>query len=332
MSDNLGERFETFLAVVEPQRGAKVASCEAITGGYSRLSARASVTWDDGATEMFILRADPPPGSGVFTSDRDAEVRLLRSLPSFAPVRTPVVRWYDDTGEHLGSSCLVMEAELGASSLQDLMAAADDVAPFRDLFVDTFASLHTTALDRLPAQLPRPADWSSYLDGVLAGYDRMADSFPSAAPVLRHVRWWASTHRPPPVPLALTHGDCQPSNVLVRDGASPLVIDFEFAHIGDPREDIGYYTQIPLPPNVYWTDPEAFLARYRERSGLTEEQLNPEVADYFLMIGMANLLEQLQVAAAAIGNEERPGILANYLINAISHQYDMFLAICERLS
>ena len=47
---------------------------------------------------------------------------------------------------------------------------------------------------------------------------------------------------------------------------------------------------------------------------------------------MAKLLEQLLVAAAAIGNEQRPGILATYLINAISHQYDMFLAICERLS
>jgi hypothetical protein len=29
---------------------------------------------------------------------------------------------------------------------------------------------------------------------------------------------------------------------------------------------------------------------------------------------------------------ERPGILAPYLINAISHQHDMFLAICDRLS
>jgi hypothetical protein len=37
-------------------------------------------------------------------------------------------------------------------------------------------------------------------------------------------------------------------------------------------------------------------------------------------------------AAAAIGTVPRPGILAAYLINAISHQHDMFLAICDRLS
>ena len=44
------------------------------------------------------------------------------------------------------------------------------------------------------------------------------------------------------------------------------------------------------------------------------------------------LLEQLLAAAAAIGHAERPGILASYLINAISHHYGMFLAICDRLS
>jgi aminoglycoside phosphotransferase (APT) family kinase protein len=288
------------------------------------------VEWADGTHEEFILRGDPPPGSGVFTSDRDAELAVLQALQRAASVRTPVVRWYDGTGEHLGSKCLIMDAAVDATSLQDAMAAADDVTPLRDLFVDTFAALHATPLDRLG--LPQPADWSAYLDNVLAGYDRMADTFPAAAPVLRHVRWWAGTHRPPPVPLGLVHGDCQPSNVLVAPHHAPLVIDFEFAHIGDPREDIGYYTQIPLPPNVYWHDPEALLARYREASGLTEDQLNPAVTDYFLLIGMATLLEQLLVAAAAIGNQQRPGVLASYLINAISHQYDMFLAICDRLS
>lgn len=332
MDDDLAARFEKFLAVVEPQRRGRVTSCAPIIGGYSRVSARLSVTWEDGAEETFILRGDPPPGSGVFTSDRDAECELLRALPGVALARTPTVRWYDATGEHLGSKCLVMEAAVGGSSLQDLMAAESDVTALRELFVDTFAAVHATPVDRLPGALPRPPDWQAYLDGVLAGYDRMADRFPDAAPVLRHVRWWAATHRPPPVPLGLVHGDCQPSNVLVAADAAPLVIDFEFAHVGDPREDIGYYTQIPLSPNVYWAAPEEFLARYRAASGLTEEQLNPDVADYFLIIGMATLLEQLLVAAAAIGRERRPGIMAAYLVNAISHQYDMFLSICERLA
>ena len=329
--DALGPRFERFLALVVPDRGGQVMACEAITGGYSRISARARVRWRDGAEETFILRGDPPPGSGVFTSDRDAEWDLLAALPAATSVSTPVARWYDRSGEHLGSKAIVMDCA-AAVSLQDEMARAGDVGPLADLFVDTFAAIHQTPLDGLPDRMPRPPDGPAYLDGVLANYDRVAARYPGSAPVLRYVSWWARANQPPPVPPGLVHGDCQPSNVLVGPAGPPLVIDWEFAHIGDPREDLGYYTQIPLEPNVYWADPERFLRRYRAATGLTEEQVNPQVIEYFLIIGMATLLEQLLAAAAAIGRAERPGIMASYLINAISHQYGMFLAICDRLS
>ena len=329
--DALGPRFERFLAAVEPARQGRVIACEAITGGYSRISARAQVRWRDGVEETFILRGDPPPGSGVFTSDRDAEQELLQSLTTATSVSTPSVRWYDGSGEYLGSKAIVMDCA-PAGSLQDEMARAQDVGPLTDLFVDTFAAVHATPLARLPARLPHPPDWLTYLDGVLAGYDRIAREHPSSAPVLGYVTWWARTHKPPPVPLGLVHGDCNPTNVLVGPAGPPLVIDWEFARIGDPREDLGYYTQSPVEPNVYWADPDRFLDRYRAATGLTAEQVNPQTVDYFLIIGMAALLEQLLTAAAAIGAPERPGILAPFLINAISHQHDMFLAICDRLS
>jgi aminoglycoside phosphotransferase (APT) family kinase protein len=329
--DALGPRFEQFLAAVEPAREGRVIACEAITGGYSRISARAQVRWRDGVEETFILRGDPPPGSGVFTSDRDAEQELLQSLTTATSVSTPSVRWYDGSGEYLGSKAIVMDCA-PAGSLQDEMARAQDVGPLTDLFVDTFAAVHATPLARLPARLPHPPDWLTYLDGVLAHYDRLAGEHPGSAPVLRYVTRWARTHMPPPVPLGLVHGDCNPTNVLVGPSGPPLVIDWEFARIGDPREDLGYYTQSPVQPNVYWADPERFLDRYRAATGLTTEQVNPQTVDYFLIIGMAALLEQLLTAAAAVGAPERPGILAPYLINAISHQHDMFLAICDRLS
>src|SRR5579859_7830709 len=107
--DALGPRFERFLAVVAPDRAGRVVDCEAITGGYSRISARARVRWADGAEETFILRGDPPPGSGVFTSDRDAEWDLLGTLPGATSVATPVARWYDRSGEYLGSKAFVMD-------------------------------------------------------------------------------------------------------------------------------------------------------------------------------------------------------------------------------
>jgi aminoglycoside phosphotransferase (APT) family kinase protein len=217
-----------------------------------------------------------------------------------------------------------------ATSLQTMLAESEDIGPLSDLFVDSIALIHSSRLDFLPKGMSRPSNWTSYVDSVLGIYDRLAASHPTVAPVLRYVTWWAARHRPPPVPLALVHGDCQPSNVLISKSQPPMVIDWEFAHIGDPREDIGYYNQIPLLPNVYWADPERFLDRYRAATGMTEEQINSEIVDYFLIIGMAALYAQLVDAADAVARNRHPGILASYLINAISHQHDMFLSICDR--
>jgi aminoglycoside phosphotransferase (APT) family kinase protein len=326
---DMAERLERFLADVAPGRGARVVSYQPISGGYSRISARASVRWADDSEETFILRGDPPAGSGVFVSDRDAEWELLRALPELGSVATAATRWYDSSGDHLGAKCIVMDCA-DATPLQAKLADSDDLGPLSDLFVDIVAAIHGSRLDPLPKSMSRPSNWTSYLDGVLATYDRVAAAHPSVAPVLAQVTWWAAEHRPPPVPLALVHGDCQPSNVLVSESHPPIVIDWEFAHIGDPREDLGYYNQFPVRPHLYWTDPERFLDRYRAATGMTEEQINPDIVDYFLIIGMAALYAQLVEAADAVAANQRPGILASYLINAISHQHDMFLSICDR--
>ena len=328
--DALGRRFERFLAAVEPDRAGQVIACEAITGGYSRISARARVRWRGGAEETFILRGDPPPGSGVFTSDRDAEWELMAALPAATSVATPVARWYDRSGAHLGSKAIVMDCA-AAVSLQDEMARAGDAGPLADLFVDTFAAVHATRLDRLPAAMPHPPDWPAYLAGVLARYDRMAGKYPSSAPVLQYIGWWARAHQPPPVPLGLVHGDCQPSNVLVSESGQRVVIDWEFGRVGDPREDLGYYTQIPMAPNVYHRDPAGFLARYRERTGLSEDQVNPDTVAYFLVIGMARLVVQILHALDAVAAGESRGIMATYLVNAVTHLYDLFLDVTRRV-
>jgi aminoglycoside phosphotransferase (APT) family kinase protein len=196
------EALERFLASAEPGRRAAVTAFRPITGGYSRLSAVADVTWDDGVAQRLVLRGDPPPGDGVFVSDRDAEWRMLRALSRARSVPVARPRWYDATGEHFG----------------------------------------------------------------------------------------------------------------------------------DPREDLGYYTQIPMAPNVYHRDPQGFLARYRERTGLTEEQVNPGTVEYFLVIGMAHLLAQILRALDAVSRGETRGIMATYLLNAVTHQYGLYLDICRRVA
>jgi aminoglycoside phosphotransferase (APT) family kinase protein len=314
-----GDAFERFLAAAEPGRRAAVTALHPITGGYSRLTAVADVQWDGGATERFVLRGDPPPGDGVFVSDRDEEWALLVDLSRSGAVPLPHPRWYDATGEHLGTRCIVVDHFPGRS-LQDVLRSAEDTAEPARMFVDTIAEIHAAPM---PSSLARPASWDGYLDGVLDLYREIPDS-----PVLRYVAARLRRRRPPPVPFTLVHGDCQPSNVLVDDAGRHVVIDWEFARIGDPREDLGYYTQIPMPPNVYHADPGAFLARYRDRTGLTEEQVNPDTVEFFLVIGMARLLVQILRALDAGAR----GIMAPYLVNAVTHLYGLYLDACRSVA
>jgi aminoglycoside phosphotransferase (APT) family kinase protein len=324
------EGFAALLAAREPARRATVTAFAPISGGYSRLTAVADVTWDDAPVERFVLRADPPPGEGVFVSDRDDEWELLRALAQHRPVPTAVPRWYDATGEHFGTKCLVTEHFPGCS-LQDAMLDPHGEASLTDLYLDVLASVHRTPLGVLPATMPRPTDWDAYVDGLLAGYADVERELSDSNPVLRYVSARLRSHRPPPVPFSLVHGDCQPSNVLVTPTGEHVLIDWEFARVGDPREDLGYYTQSPMEPNVYHRDPERFLAGYRARTGLTEEQVNPQVVEWFLVLGIARLHEQILRALEDVGQGRSHGVMATYLVNAVTHLDGLFFRIARGL-
>jgi aminoglycoside phosphotransferase (APT) family kinase protein len=323
------EALQTFLDAVEPARGGRVTAVAALSGGYSRDTAIADVVWGDGRTERVVLRSDPPPGTGVFQSERDPEWRLLQALGNTGPMRIPAVRWYDSEGKYFGTKCIVSEF-YESQSLQDIARASDDLAEVRNRFVDIVVDIHRTPLDALPPDLPCPADWDGYIDALVNLLDHYSRSGADSRPALRYTAARLRSYRPAPVPLTLVHGDCQPGNVLVgSDG--PVVIDWEFARVGDPREDIGYYSEFPVLPNLYADDPEGFLARYRERTGLTEEQLNPEVIEYFHLLGLARLYGQEMDAADAIAKGEFRGIMAGYLVNAISNEFSVYFDIARRL-
>ena len=63
---------------------------------------------------------------------------------------------------------------------------------------------------------------------------------------------------------------------MLVDGEGDLVvIDFELATIGDPRE-VGVFQAYAqaTPPDLIDENPDDFLGRYREITGFSEEQVN----------------------------------------------------------
>lgn len=59
-------------------------------------------------------------------------------------------------------------------------------------------------------------------------------------PALEYILSWLDQHAPPARPLALVHGDYRTGNYMVREGRLTGILDWEFAHWGDPDEDIGW--------------------------------------------------------------------------------------------
>jgi aminoglycoside phosphotransferase (APT) family kinase protein len=324
------EALQRFLDAVEPERGGAVTAVTPLTGGYSRDTAIGAVVWADGRRQRLVLRGDPPPDRGVFISDRDEEWRILSALATTGPARIPAPLFYDESGDYFGTKCIISDFYDGRSMQQLAREAEADLTDVRNDFVDTLVDIHRTPVGDLATALVIPPDWNTYIDGLIGLIDDASRKGRDSDPALRYAAARLKSYRPPPVPLTLVHGDCQPGNVLL--GASgPMVIDWEFARIGDPREDIGYYAHMPIPPNLYVTDPEAFLDRYRRRTGMSEHELDPEIVEYFYLLGIIRLFEQEMAGTDAVAAGRPRGVLATYLINTLSQQCRTFFETCRDL-
>ncbi len=324
-------RLQRFLSTVGPGGDVEVTEYELLPGGMSRVIARAEVRWPNGSHQKLVVRSDPVT-EGLFRSDRDAEWRLLAALNTVDHVRTPQALWYDSTGEHFGAKTIVTDFCDGAN-MHHLIQDGEDLDHRAALFADTVAAIHQIPVAALPEEMALQTTWDQYVDDALDTYARAERSLGPNLPIFRYLSArLRHMERPPEVPLVLVHGDAQPGNVLIEPGQRPLVIDWEFSRVGDPREDLGYYAEIPMPPNLYGLDPDRYLARYRAATGLTEDQVNRDTVDYFRAAGMAALLIQIAEGSDVLARGGRGGILATYLINALSYNWEELFRATQRVA
>ncbi|MCX6433695.1 MAG: phosphotransferase [Actinobacteria bacterium] len=318
------DHFQAFLDAVEPERGATVLSAVPLPGGYSRDTVLAEVRWADGTTEKFVLRGDPAEESSVFRSDRADEWAMLQAVKDLPNFRIPTPRYFDATGEYMGCKAIVSEA-IDSTSMQKFLDTGPDLDKAREDFVAIMASAHNTPLESIHESIERPTSWIAHIEDVIANYERMLDIIDNCDPVLRYTLKKIRMNMPTEVPMVLVHGDLQPGNFLLSDGTDPYIIDWEFSRIGDPRLDIGYYLQIPMPPHLYHPDPEAFLTSYRALTGLTEEQINPAIAKYFLLLGTSHLMVDILQGTKDVTEGRHRGVMGTYLMTAYAHFHNLYL-------
>lgn len=76
---------------------------------------------------------------------------------------------------------------------------------------------------------------------AVADMRKALDGASEPRPALEYILGWLDRNAPEPKALVLAHGDFRTGNYMVDGGRLTAILDWEFCHWGDPREDIGWF-------------------------------------------------------------------------------------------
>ncbi len=276
----LAETLRAWIADEVGDPDAVVSGVRRTSAGFSRENWVFDASWTahgERHEQSLILRRDPP--GSVLNTDRRVETAVLRAVEA-TPVPSPTLLWADVEGARLGRPAIVMNLVDGYCD--GFVLAADTPVESRVALAhrlyDHLADIHLLdwrglgldhALDDPGAKAAHAAldHWEAELRSVQLDPE----------PELEFILAWLRANAPVNEVTTLVHGDFKAGNVLLAPGpdtAVPVVtavLDWETAHLGDPREDLGWVTN-PLRAREHqipgaW-EPADLLRRWSERTGL----------------------------------------------------------------
>jgi aminoglycoside phosphotransferase (APT) family kinase protein len=146
----------------------------------------------------------------------------------------PVAEIYDYGAGVLGQAYLLME-RLDGETIPRRLLRDDAYAAVRPHLArrlgEVLARIHQVDPDSVPG-LP-------HLD-ALGQVTGLYQAFGEPRPALEIGLRWLAGHRPDPAADALVHGDFRTGNLMVGEDGLHGVLDWELAHRGDPRQDLGW--------------------------------------------------------------------------------------------
>jgi len=242
-NDEIADRLQAFLAK-ETGGSARVEGLRAMPGGASRAAYAFDLDVAAGpwaGRHALVLRLDL--GGKIYEAslERDEEFEVLaRAAQGGVPV--PRVCFRSRDPEALGRGFLVMERVDGETigrRIVSLPELSDARKALPEQMGRALARIH--ALDPEPLGfLPRPWAGSSparrVLDGARGELDRIGGAHPGLEAGFR----WFEENAPESADRVLVHGDFRLGNMIVGPDGLRAVIDWEFASVGDPHEDLAW--------------------------------------------------------------------------------------------
>ncbi|HKQ83378.1 MAG TPA: phosphotransferase family protein [Steroidobacteraceae bacterium] len=268
--------FNSFLTkAFADEPGLRLAGYSFISGGHSKFTAKINLTGGRSVPDSVIMRADASGTyGGVSVVD---EYRVLQVLHRNG-VKVPKPLAVDESGKAFGARMMLVEAMPGEGIGHMFNLPAPNVAVARDVATQ-LARLH-----RIPV-----TEFGDKIDGAqltnqqmaLAWIEQSYTTFKAlnrASPVYETAFHWLREN----VALndrarTLVHGDYGLNNILIHQDRVSTILDWEFAHIGNPIYDLGYfYFQAEsLGP---WRE---FAAAYEKAGGFVPTQAQLDYAILF---------------------------------------------------
>ena len=256
---------------------------------FQRLSGGASQeTWRiDGSDKSAILRRAPGGVSDARSSAAiglPAEAGLIQAAER-AGVPVPHVLRVLAPSDGLGDGFLMTLIE--GETIARPILRDDAFAEARQILASqcgaALADIHSVALDGLPPELQES-------DGLaqIAQYEEIYRGFDVPRPVFELALQWLKANAPAPLDTVLVHGDFRLGKLMIDATGLAAVLDWELAHLGDPREDIAW-----LCVNSWrfgqthnrvggFGQLDDLLAAYNEKSGL---KVSARDIDWWEMLG-----------------------------------------------
>lgn len=177
------------------------------------------------------------------SSDREQEFILLQQLHAYGvPVPQPL--YFSKKENFLDSDFFIMQKVYGVTEGHKLVRL-HDVAQQSKILQNIgmqLAKIHQIEQDDLIEQyLPKPKK-DSYFAEMLAELIAQIDVLNRHQPVLEYAITWMKKNSPTVDDLVLIHGDFRTGNLMIDGDQITGILDWEFTHWGDRREDIGWFS------------------------------------------------------------------------------------------
>ncbi len=216
-----------------------------LAGGASRQSWSVDLSVQGGAATgdyQLVLRRNLRSEMQSDALTRQQEFELLQ-LAHRAGVRVPRPRWFGQLvdQDRIQRPFLLMD-RIEGESIGPRVVRLPELAAVRSRLPaqmgEQLARIHALAPE--PAWLPRPPDRMAPAEWILRRLRDLAAEIQIVNPAYEFAMRWLAANQPKAYRTVLVHGDFRIGNMIINVEGLQGVIDWEFAHIGDPAEDLAW--------------------------------------------------------------------------------------------